>query len=105
MAVPPARPKTAVVYTSDEGNTYVYKHCADIAELGGWEAGTGEPHPSKGTMKPRHIGLTETGGSRRFQIPIATKAELDEFTLGQSVSYGGVTCSVSSKVGEKSVNR
>jgi hypothetical protein len=102
MAVPTVRPKTAVVYVADDGTALLYNHCADVASAGGFSTGEGAPHPGK-KFKPRHIGLRESSGTRRFHCPIASDAVFNALKLGANFTYGGVSCKITSKVGERGV--
>jgi hypothetical protein len=103
MAYGVSGPKAAVLYTADDDTKFLERHTNDVATAGGFTAGFGEPHPGKGRLIDRHIGLHS--GTFHTHIPIATQGFFDGLVLGQAFSYAGKNWQITSKVGEKVVLR
>jgi hypothetical protein len=103
MAYGVSSPKSAVQYTADDSTVFLYRHTADVATAGGFGTGFGEPHPAKGSMHPRHVGLHS--GAKHTTVPIATQSNFNAIILGEAFSYAGLSWQVTSRVGEKTVLR
>lgn len=102
MAVPAKRAKSIGIYKADDGTNFAKELVDDRLAFGLFPSGTGQPFPSHGRLKPRHLTVRTPDGSRKFTLDIATRGGFDSFTLGDTTSYGGISVIVVGKHGEAS---
>src|ERR1017187_3158710 len=95
-----AAAKLQVVYNADNGDSYLYNKTADQISAGFWNTGTGTPHPGK-SFKPRHVTGRSTDG-KKLHLAIATRAAYDGISLGDALSLGGKSFTITGKHGEQS---
>jgi len=87
-------------YFNEAGTEVVVSLTESVAEAGGFEAATPGSEQFPLHCKMRHIGVVEQGSKQRHQIPIASSGN-PLFNDGGTVEFGGETCDVVGKTGEK----
>ena len=102
MAYGVFQPKIAGVYDTDNGKHYTIHTTGDVLDAGEMAPGAGSDGnaPGRKYMRKRHLGLKQSGGTKRAKL-VCSAYHFNNAVLGGTQAYGGLQWIITGKIGER----